>query len=157
MYKLETLYANPRLSKGSMPFVCKTCKSLQCLWIKQAAAEQMTRDPATMSDQQLAEWAASLDANMRRRIQAALLNAAEESNTGSADGSNARVQAPPPPLPAADVHRRARCSKACPNASQGVAGCRMFCKRKDKPWKRYPHRSHYCGPCHSAGYGVDSE
>ena len=52
----------------------------------------MVRDPASMSDRELAEWAASLDADARRRIQTALLVAAERSNGSNnytaAAGSN---------------------------------------------------------------------
>ena len=136
----------------------------------------MVRDPASMSDRELAEWAASLDADARRRIQTALLVAAERSNGSNnytaAAGSNptggssysaaagynpAGTNQETLPLPPPPGQRRPRCQKACPNAAYGLSFCRMWCKRKDKPHKRRPHRGHYCWPCHDAGYGPDSD
>ena len=51
--------------------------------------EAMTRDPADMSESDPAAWAASLGADARRRIQAALLAAAERSDGRSANGARA--------------------------------------------------------------------
>ena len=74
-----------------------------------------------MSEAQLArEWAAGLDADARRCIHSALLNAAERSNGSSTSGAErSAVDAggssdmlPLPPLPG---ERRARCQKDCPN------------------------------------------